>query len=204
MATASFQFPFQVISSSAERISLELLLADIAGPDPETRTAAWTRAGEVGAPAVRPLAELMNHSDAEVARAAKRGLWRIARNSGRPKAEEERRAVVSEILRLVSDEPSGSFLREAVWMLSEIGGEESVPALANLLSGSELADDARMALERIPGDQSLQALKKAFQAAPEDFKPNLAHSLRMRGTPVAGYPSAKLTPVKTTQVQPLK
>jgi hypothetical protein len=91
-----------------------------------------------------------------------------------------------------------------IWMLSEIGADESVGPIAGLLSHAELKDDARMALERIPGDRSMQALKSAFESASEDFKPSLAHSLRVRGVEISEYPTAKLDPTKPTGVQPIK
>jgi hypothetical protein len=93
--------------------------------------------------------------------------------------------------------------REVVRMLSEIGGNESVPAVSSLLSHGDLREEARMALERIPGDESLSALKSALNAAPDDFKPNLAQSLRARGVEVQGIPCVKLVPTKQTNVKPL-
>ena len=59
-----------------------------------------------------------------------------------------------------------------------------------------LREDARMALERIPIQRAVQALKAGFEIAPEDFKPNLAQSLRKRGVKVEGYPCVKLVPTK--------
>jgi hypothetical protein len=85
-------------------------------------------------------------------------------------------------------------------MLSEIGGDESVEAIAGLLTNAQLREDARCALERIPGERSLDALKQAFDAAPKDFKTNLALSLRARGEKVDGVPCRKLTPVYGTTI----
>ena len=53
-----------------------------------------------------------------------------------------------------------------------------------------------MVLERIPGDASLGALKEALKAAPEEFKPHLAQSLRARGVDVPDIPCRKLVPAK--------
>jgi hypothetical protein len=60
-----------------------------------------------------------------------------------------------------------------------------------------------MALERIPAKGAAAALKAGFEAAPEDFKPNIAQSLRKRGQEVKGYPSQKLAPSKETNLKPL-
>jgi hypothetical protein len=86
-------------------------------------------------------------------------------------------------------------------MLSEIGDDKAVDPLAALLTDKDLREDARAALQRIPGKKSLAALKAALATAPEDYKPAIAVSLRVRGVPVAGYPSKKLVPTKKTNVK---
>jgi hypothetical protein len=86
-------------------------------------------------------------------------------------------------------------------MLSEIAGDEAAQPLATLLTNKELREDARMALERIDGKASLAALQAALATAPEDFRPNLAQSLRRRGVEVPGVPSARLVPTKQTSVR---
>jgi HEAT repeat protein len=179
------------------------LLSDIQASDPHVRTKAWQAAGEVGAVAVQPLAKVAEEGEMEVSRAAKRAMWQIVRHVGRPGGGSEKHAVVSEFLVLLSGTQSVPVRREVVRMLSEIGGNESVSAVSFLLSDVDLREDARMALERIPGDQSLNALKSALNSAPEDFKPNVAQSLRARGVEVQGIPCKKLVPTKQTNVKPL-
>ena len=88
-------------------------------------------------------------------------------------------------------------------MLSEIAGTNSVEPVAGLLKNDELREDARMVLERIPAKSAVAALKAGFEAAPEDFKPNIAQSLRNRGQEVAGYPREKLMPKKKTDLKAL-
>jgi len=73
-----------------------------------------------------------------------------------------------------------------------------------LLSNSELREDARMVLQRIPGRRSLAALRAGLKAAPKDFKINIAQSLRQRGVRVRGLPCVKLVPTKKTNVKPVK
>jgi len=179
------------------------LIAGIKDGSDKVRTEAWQSAGEVGAPAVKPLAKVMTDNDLEVARAAKRALWKIVRHTGRPGANLERRAVETELVGLLGDDQPVAVRREVLWMLSEIGARRSIEAIAGLLKNEDLREDARMALERIPNRRSLAALKAGFEAAPEDFKPNIAQSLRKRGEEVAGYPCKKLVPTKKTDVKPL-
>ncbi|MHC4206401.1 MAG: HEAT repeat domain-containing protein [Planctomycetota bacterium] len=179
------------------------LLAGIKSDNPEKRTKSWQSAGQIGAPAVKPLAEVMTDDDLEVARAAKRAIWQIVRYTGRPKANKERRAVEKELVGLLGRKQPAAVRREVLWMLSEIGGRVSIKPIAGLMRNKNLREDARMALERIPSKRALATLKAAFEKAPEDFKPNIAQSLRKRGEEVAGYPCQKLVPTKKTDVKAL-
>ena len=94
--------------------------------------------------------------------------------------------------------------REVLWMLSEIGGLKSIQPIADLLANKELREDARMVLQRIPGRKSIAALRAGLKAAPEDFKINIAQSLRQRGVKVRRFPCVKLVPTKKTNVKPVK
>lgn len=203
MASISTLYTPLHVSAATEKLSLETLVSDIRGEDPVVRTQAWGRAHEVGAVAVAPLADLLTDPNAEVARAAKRGLWQIVRHSSRPGGESDRSAVEKELTGLLKPDVPAASLREFIWMISEIGTDGVVKPIGALLSRPDVRDDARMALERIPGAAALAELKSALDTAPEEFRPNIAHSLRVRGLEVKEYPSGKMVPVKPTQVQPL-
>ena len=71
--------------------------------------------------------------------------------------------------------------REIVWMLSELGGEESVESIARLLNDAELREDARMVLQRIPTESAVSALLAAWATSSADFRQQLALSLVARG-----------------------
>jgi HEAT repeat protein len=146
----------------------------------------------------------MTDEDMEVARAAKRALWKIVRHTGRPKATKEKKAVEAKLLELLGDDQPVSVRREVLWMLSETGTFKAVKPIAALLSNTRLREDARMALERIPSRGAVKALKAGLKAAPEDFKLNIAQSLRKRGVDVPGLPCVKLVPTKKTNVKPAK
>ncbi len=148
------------------------------------------------------LASKLTDSDIEAARAARRTMWQQVRRAGRPGAEEERQRVEAELITLVRIEQPAAVYREVLWMLSEIGTGACVNALAALLANETVREDARMSLERIPGDESLAALQSALASVPEDFKINIAQSLRARGITVPGLPCEKLKPVKQTRVAP--
>jgi HEAT repeat protein len=171
------------------------LITKIKDKDDKVRGAAWQNAGPLGAAAVKPLASLITDPDFEIGRAAKRGLWKVVRHAGRPAADDERKAVAKELVSLLEGQPT-VVRREVLWMLSEVGDDPAVKPIAALLSDADAREDARAALERIPGDASLAALKAALEKVPEEFKPAIAHSLRVRGVKVSGYPSQKLVPTR--------
>ena len=150
---------------------------------------------------VAELAEKLADTDIEVARTAQRELWKTVRHAGRPGAKTDKRAVLNELEALLKQDQPAAVTRKVLWMLSEIGTAVSVKAIAALLSNKTAREDARMTLERIPGEESLAALKSALVSAPDDFKINIAQSLRARGAQVPGLPCEKLKPTKLTNVK---
>jgi len=187
-------------ADTAQAQGVDELITGLKSDNAEKRTQAWQSAGQVGAPAVKPLAKIMTNDNLEVARAAKRALWQIVRYTGRPGANQEKRVVEAELIDLLGDEQPIAVRREVLWMLSEIGSRRSIEPITRLIKNEDLREDARMALERIPNRRAVAAMKSAFETATDDFKPNIAQSLRKRGEEVAGYPCQKLVPTKKTDV----
>lgn len=193
-------------------MTINELIERLKGADATVRGDAWQQAGPLGAAAVKPLADLMPSADMEIARAAKRALWKIVRYSARPSGTAKgrgaanfadaaaRSAVAAELVPLLSA-GAADIRREFVWMLSEIGDAAAIPALVPLLSIPELREDARAALQRIPGKESLAALRAALKTVPDSYKPAIAVSLRVRGDTIRGYPAPKLLPTKPTTVK---
>lgn len=190
-------------TQAAEKQAVDELIAKIKSSDDQIRGPAWQNAGPLGAAAVQALSVVMAEADPEVARAAKRALWKIVRHAGHPGAKPEQNAVAVRLIPLLSSTPT-AVRREVLWMLSELGGDDSVPPVAALLTDQELREDARAALQRIPGTKALAALKAALKTVPEEYKPAIAVSLRARGVKVERYPSQKLVPTKKTNVTAVK
>lgn len=190
-----------VIVARADSAAVEKLVSDLQSSDEAVRGAAWQDAATLGAPAVKPLAALMVHQDFEIARSAKRALWKIVRHAARPRADKERKAVQAELLMLLFATPL-IVCREAVWMLSELGDSGVVEDVAKLLREAEICEEARCALERMPTSKATRALERAMETAPEDFRFALANSLRARGRAVKAYPTQKLLPTRPTSVKP--
>lgn len=162
-------------------VNLNELLGKIKSNDAAVRFEAWRGAGPAGAAAVGPLADLMSGADKGVARAATEALQRVAHYAARPGAlKSERLAVAGELLKVALSPRPRIARAQALHFLGFVGEDRNVPALARLLDDKEVREEARLALERIPGPASLRALSIAVQRAPDDFKANLRQSLYNR------------------------
>jgi len=164
-------------------LAKELAVLERSVPDEETREKIVAKQAELSGPL-------------EAGRTAKRGLWKIVRHVGRPGAGEDKEAAVAELLNLLNESLPVAIRREAVIMLSEIADDMVVEAIADLLDSEELRENACIALERIPTKTALAALQAALETAPDDFKVNIARSLRSRGMEIPDLPTEKLAPTK--------
>ena len=190
-----------------EELTLQSLLAAIKSGDVETRANAVLAAGPIGEKAIEPLAKIVATGELEVSRAAKRAMWKIVRCVGAPGAG-KKEAVAAELVDLIATGQPASVRREAFWMLSEIGSDETVEAIGDMpeiLDDKEMREHARCCLERIPSDAAVELLEAALEEASEDFQLALAQSLRARGVEVSQdtYPCQKLVPTKQTKVKPI-
>lgn len=191
-----------------EKLTLDALLGRIKSDDANVRTEAWQAAGSVGCAAIKPLAGIVAGGELEVARAAKRAMWKIVHTVGAPGPGDAKGAVEAELIGLLGPDQPASVRREVFWMLSEIGSDDTVYAireLPNILEDREVREDARCSVERIPTEAAVDALEGGLEAAPADFALALAQSLRARGVEVdlAQYPCQKLVPTKQTSVKPV-
>ena len=192
-----------------EELTLDVLLERIKSDDPDVRTAAWLAAGDVGAPAIPPLAEIMANGELEVSRAAKRAMWKIVRTVGAPGRDTCKASAEAELIGLLADGQPDAVRREAFWMLSEIGGEKTIEAIReipDILENKAIREDARCCVERIPCQAAVEALQEGLEEAPADFALALAQSLRARGVEVDKdrYPCQKLVPTRETKVKPVE
>jgi hypothetical protein len=186
-----------------DQLTLDTLLKDIQSTDAAVRAAARDGAGPVGAAAVAPLARVAASGELDVARAANRAIQNIVYYAGRPGAEDEAAAVSAELIKLLKADLPVQLKRDVLWMTWQIAGPEAVEPVVVLLDDKQLHEDARMALERLPGSAATDALQAALNKADDDAKPALAHSLRVRGVVVQGVPDLRLKPVKQTSVKPV-
>ncbi len=186
-----------------EELTLDLLIEKIQSSDHAERAAARDHAGPVGARAMVPLAKIAATGELEIARAANRAMQNLVYYAGRPGAEDEAKAVSLELLKLLGDDQPMQLRRDVLWMTWQIADSQAVGLVAELLAIPDLHEDARMALERLPGEEATAALQAALATAADEDKPAIAHSLRVRGIEVPGVPDLRLKPVKETSVQPV-
>jgi hypothetical protein len=186
------------------RLTLDQLIQDIQSDDHIVRAAARDQAGTVGAVAIGPCGEIAASDNFEVARAANRAIQNIVYFTGRPGAEAEAAAVAAELLNLLDESKPTQLRKDALWMIWQIAGEQATNRVAACLEDPEIAEDARMALERLPGEAATAALKTAFDKASEVDRPALAYSLGMRGVMVKGVPDLRLKGTKESTYDPAK
>ena len=210
-----------------EELTLDALLQRIKSDDPDVRTEAWLAAGQVGPPALKPLAKIVAQSEAEVkrlqeqgkkkeeiaqplevGRAAKRAMWKIVRTVGAPDRGDCKATAETELIGLLGEEQPDCVRREVFWMLSEIGTDKTVAAIREIpgiLENKAIREDARCCVERIPGQFAVDTLAEGLEESDDEFQLALAQSLRARGVEVdpQKYPCKKLVPTRETSVKPV-
>jgi HEAT repeat protein len=160
---------------------LKTTLEQIKSEDMKVRYAAFNAAGPLGPQAVAPLADLMKEDVRTVGRDAMLALQNIVNYTGRPGAQAEAKAVTEELMKVASSPNHPRFVRvDTLTWIGYIGGPDAVPGLVKLLDDRVIREEARTALERIPGDESLAALNAAAQKVTTDFRKNIQQSIRNR------------------------
>ena len=161
---------------------LQETLRQLKSEDMNERYAAWEAAGPLGATAVKPLAELMKLDVRTIGKAGKLALQNVVNYAGKPGSEDDAKAVAKELMSVASDAHNPRMVRaDALYFIGTIGSTEQIPGLTKLLSDRVVREEARQALERIPGDESLAALKTAVTTVQADFRKNIQQSLHNRG-----------------------
>ncbi len=144
----------------------------IAGSDVEKRFRAWRSAGEQGADVVERLVELTASKDPGVAKAATEALTTMTHAVGKD-LNDPKRAPLAEALNRKHTELT---LR----LLSNIGGDAQVEAIAKSLLDTALREEAIYALERIPTVKSEEAMMSAFARVAPEFQPRMLYALGHR------------------------
>lgn len=165
-------------------IDAQKFLASIRSENPDERFAAWRQAGDAPASVVVELGKLSGGDNPGVARAAAEALTTMVHSVGKDPASPNRAAVVKGLTEVANTGALPARVH-ALRLLSNVAAEDSVPAIAAHLNSRDLREEAVYALERIPGNASIQAIMTAYKSAPADFKPRLLAALGHRRAPEA-------------------
>ncbi|MFQ5808727.1 MAG: HEAT repeat domain-containing protein, partial [Armatimonadota bacterium] len=164
------------------------LVQAIQGEDASARMAAVAELEEMGAPAIGPLFGLIGGDDGVADRLARRAAQAITQQAAGAGDEAQRAPVAAALIAQTTSDRCLGARHWALRMLSFVGGDGDVPALARLLQDDDVREMARYALVRIPGEASLAALSGAASVETDPaFKAALITSLGSRGDP-AGLP----------------
>lgn len=155
-------------------------LADIQSSNADTRFAAWRQAGEVSPSVIPQLGKLAASTNPGIAKAAREALTTMTHSVGKDPASPNRAAVVKGLMDLAEPSYDGSVRTHALRLLSQIAGEDSVPAIAKWLNDPEQREEAIYCIERIPGNASNKSLIAAYATAKDDFKPRILAALGHR------------------------
>ena len=169
---------------AAQNPTLGSLLSAINHGDTAARVSAVKQSVLVGTPAIVPLGQVAGGGEPAAARAATEALNRIVLHAGRPKADRERKEAVARLGELAQPTHPRVVRAQAVFLIGSIGRDEAVRPLTALLGDEQMREDARMALERVPGKAADAAIKQAEKTAPPDFKASLRLSIKHRATPM--------------------
>ncbi len=105
----------------------------------------------------------------------------------------QRKQIAAQLVAILQEPKPPNAARQFICrMLERIGTDEHVPLLAKLLADPQVGDDARRALQIIPGDAASAALRDALAKAQGDARIGLINSLGERRDPKAVEALAKL------------
>ncbi|MDE2127404.1 MAG: hypothetical protein KGJ62_12510 [Armatimonadetes bacterium] len=157
------------------------LLKAIQSGDGQTRVAAWMRAGDAGPDAIPGLGRLAASDDRAIAKAALQALGRVTHAAAVPGNHDVAAVTSSSLLDLAESATLVTVRSRALFLVGHTADGRNVRRLEALLNDAAVRDDARMALERVPGS----AAERALQRAAEDSRDGawrfaLEQSLRAR------------------------
>jgi HEAT repeat protein len=155
-------------------------LADIQSDNADVRFTAWRQAGEVSPAVIPQLGKQAGSDNPGMAKAAREALTTMVHFVGKDPAAANRAAVVKGLLGLAGAGSAPSVRVHALRLLSNIAGEDSVPAIAKWIQTPALAEEVVFCLERIPGSAPNKVLMAAYKDAKDEFKPRILAALGHR------------------------
>lgn len=155
-------------------------LSDVRHGGAAERLVAVRQAALVGTAVLPALGAIYAGDDPAAGRAAWEAMQRIVSNAARPGAPDEARAAADALRQIAGPGQPRAVRADALQLLGMVGGAADTSVLAGLLEETVVRDDARMALERIPGPAADDALRRAARTCPPEYRPAIDQSLRHR------------------------
>jgi HEAT repeat protein len=156
-------------------------LSDIRRDSADVRFAAWRTAGEQDASVIADLASIAGSTSQGVQKAALEAMATLTHSVGKETANPKRPSVAAELAKVAAANSRPLPVRaHSLRLLSLLGGDDVVPAVAKLLADREVREEAIFCLERIPGDTSINAIAAAYANVPSDFKGRILAALGHR------------------------
>jgi HEAT repeat protein len=160
-------------------------LTALSTDNPDAQRQASEELAAVGAPAVPPLAAMLDRAagNPRAAKMAYETLFRMVQTyAGMDRAPEVEQALVRELQAAHSAETK----RSLCMLLGHIAEQNaSIDALYITMNDKEVAESARLALSRIPNRRASQCLVGALQITADDARLGVIASLGLRGEPMA-------------------
>lgn len=155
-------------------------ISDLQSGNADVRFAAWRIAGDVTPAVIPQVGKLASSPTPGIAKAAREALTTMTHAVGKDPAAPNRAGVVKGLLELTGASYALDVRAHALRLLSGIAGDDSVPAIAKLMTSPDLHEEAIYCLERIPTAAAIAAIGAAYKNAKEDFKPRILAALGHR------------------------
>lgn len=147
----------------------------------DIRASACNEAKQAGTKTIVPLCYLMANENPDVAKAARETLTAIVHHAARPQGLlVSRWAAEGELIKALKVDHPRQVKADILNLLSFVGGDGAATAIAPLLKDPELAEDARLALQRIPDSAAGHALIAGLDNAAPEILPRIIDSLGQR------------------------
>ncbi|HOJ33095.1 MAG TPA: hypothetical protein PKY35_13300 [Candidatus Hydrogenedentes bacterium] len=156
------------------------ILKNLSSPDPDVRMTAVKQAECLELADIPSLLQLIGDANFEVSRTAKMALDRVVASCGQVGKEEQKKQVTQALTDMLSSTLATEVKREILRRLGILGDDSAVAAIRKLLLDEHLGEDAKMALERIPGESSVCALVEVLPQASPQMQISILGSLKKR------------------------
>lgn len=178
-AAVTVLMQFAALAQEGIDAQVEAAIKDYLEHRSETYLEVYARVSQLGADALTALLKLAAKQNTSEGLAAQRVAEAIV-HAASAKGVEERSKVTRALINALHLELPVETKQFVINLLGYSGTDDAVDALAKLLGDEALREDARRALERIPGEAAAKAILEALPKATGRFKAGLINTLGMK------------------------